>query len=178
MSGTINHKEFMNSMKKREEWRAEHPFRAWLTDIPKYPRRLWNYYSDAVDYIWDFFQRGYRGWATRDAWSWTYHNTKVQIQVLKHLRDNNNGYPADIAKNKHWRIQEAEWKIILDKIINAFELIEKDMNCDLFNFGRDVKKEVIERCEKDGHKVMTNKQQDEIEEGLQLYVKYYRNLWD
>lgn len=180
MSSFKSHDDFMKEMKKREEWRADNPFKAWLSDIPSYPRKLWRYYSDACDWFVYFIQRGFRGYADIDLWNWSYYNSKLQLKALKHLQKIAHGYPSNMTKGKHWRYQEAEWNIILDKIINAFELLEKEMNGDYFNFGKKCSEQKRKELEKKypDWKIMTEKELQAIEEGLQLYIKYYRNLWD
>lgn len=178
MTKNISYETWKQKWEKHQEWRASHPFFAWLTDIPHYPRRLWNLYSDGIDSIYDFFERGLKGYANRDTWGWTIYNAKLQAKVLKHLRDNKHGYPSCFT-DKEWRIAEAKWNIALDKMIDAFELIVEINEGDYINLGYNPKKEAVERITKDKKfKVVTNSQLDKIKEGLELYVKYYESFWD
>jgi hypothetical protein len=71
---------------------------------------------------------------------------------LKRFREIDLSLPANIT--------DEDWKVILDKIIEAFELIKFEWE-DEYNSTIDEYKE----------------REEKIKEGLSLFAKYYRDLW-
>lgn len=86
------------------------------------------------------------GFDYRDTWNLDYNVAKYVLPRLKHLRNNNEGYPVGLTHKKWLRIE--------DKMIFAFEkLMDKDYFYD-------------------------KKTDKKLQEGLDLFGKYFRNLWD
>lgn len=91
--------------------------------------------------------------------TWNLDNTLAMIILpcLKQLRDTTHGYPASLANYKEDEYEIIDdsganiWKEILNKMINSFERI-----ADISDYEYD----------------------DEVQEGLNLFAKYYCNLWD
>lgn len=98
-----------------------------------------------------WWQRRVRGWDDRDIWSLDITIAKFVLPRLKYLREHHCGYPCDL--------QEIEWDMILDEVIESFELI---IECDGFMFDK----------EEMGIK------QAKIERGLLLFAKHFQGLWD
>ena len=124
----------------------------WLIYDLKY-----NFWYGPIHYIKDtpyrikwWWQRRIRGWDDRDCWSLDVTIAKFIVPRLKHLRDNKMGYPCDLSS-------EIEWNLILDQMIEAFELAQEDSYFCPENYQQ---------------------QQDKLDKGLQLFAKYYQNLWD
>lgn len=87
------------------------------------------------------------------------------------------GYPPNITFE--------EWKEILDKMIVAFELI---INSNEPNFGHtefhtekegNLYKLVVDKSDfnAEEYQKWVNEKNAKIEEGLQLFAKYYQDLW-
>ncbi len=95
-----------------------------------------------------FFQRLFRGWSDNESWDLYYWICKRYLPVLKRLRFYHSGYPTHLTPKK--------WNEILDKIIYSFEMIGED----------------------DFTKTCNPKTQKKIQEGCELFGKYFQNLWD
>jgi hypothetical protein len=93
-----------------------------------------------------FFQRLFRGWDDSDLWGLDLTCSEFMIPRLKRFKLVNDGHPSEFT--------EQEWNDVLDKIINAFELVVKDDKKDLSREERILS-----------------------EEGLLLFAKYFRYLW-
>lgn len=114
----------------------------------------------------------------KETWSLDITFAKYIIPRLKKFKELNNGYPGDEEMDT-----PEKWDDALDKMIQAFEYV---INLDEYwiddprydytdiEFGHD--KELYE-------KVMKNKIAEDIRrleainEGLQLFAKYYMSLW-
>ena len=88
-----------------------------------------------------------RGWCDADTWSLDYTIAKFTLPRLKRFKKINNGFPSSLS--------EKEWNIILDKMIRAFELCILDGDSGLLKL----------------------EYYDEMEEGLELFGKHFRELW-
>jgi len=103
------------------------------------------------------FQKIFRGWSDEDTWSLYSTTARFLAPRLKKFKELNKkseygGYPPDIT--------EEEWDDILDKMILAFDQIVDDDELQLYESGE----ETAARYEK-------------IHEGLDLFKKYYFDLW-
>lgn len=118
-----------------------------------------------------------------DSWSADHTLALIAAPLLKQLRDTTHGYPGEKGMTM------AKWKKILDKMIWSFEQITDDDNESQFYSGEidwietplpngDV------RCTKgpnDTFKVDMKgmaKHNKKIQDGLDLFGKYFRSLWD
>ena len=100
------------------------------------------------------------GYDPADSWGIDYSMAKWAVPRLKHLRNNLHGCPADFVSQARPTEEEIEkamdtWEGILDKIIWAFEFYI-DENSDYAG----------------------TKEWDRWKDGMNLFVEYYRNLWD
>lgn len=155
-----------------------------------------------------FYQRGTRGWSDRDVWSIDYHLDRVIPPMIRQLKNSKMlGFPntfkcpegcicnINIENNCEPR---NEWHIVLDKIALGFEA-HKDM-MDMFHEDPIIKdywnkripkgsKDIIKELNKElSHEVeevyknrtnfLQNKAEQEIKAGMELFIKYYSNLWD
>jgi len=129
----------------------------------------------------DFIQRGRRGWANSDIWSFDYYLSKVIAKGLYHLKEHRHSHPGDLT--------EGQWVDILNKMINTFKIMRRISEGSIIYIPS---KEFSERkykqwCKviKDINKkhsiydrVLTKKQSKELEEGFRLFQQYFFNLWD
>jgi hypothetical protein len=120
----------------------------WIMDDVKY--NLWwgpiVFIKDIPRHIRWWWQRRTRGWDDRDLWSMDYTIAKFVLPRLKKFREVQIGHPA--------HMQEIEWKIALDEMIEAFKMIELDC------------------CSNDPE------YNSKIDRGLYLFYKHFRDLWD
>lgn len=85
-----------------------------------------------------------------DTWSMDYTLSMVMVHAFKEFKRLTNGHPGTLNSMQ-------EWYAILDKIIEAHELIVQ-MNCDLDYAGNEKKKAKVKK-------------------GLALMSKYWRSFW-
>lgn len=100
-------------------------------------------------------QRLVRGFDDSELWSLDNTITSFILPRLKRFKEITCGYPSGMSKE--------EWNDKLEKMITAFEYLENE------DLGVDDSKSVVDKY-KLREKV--------INEGLELFVKYYNNLWD
>lgn len=98
----------------------------------------------------NYYRRLKYGAGCCDTWSLYYYLAKIILPSLKEFEKSVNGYPTSLS--------EKEWKDILDKMIWSFDYI---LN------GEDDWSNTLENQEN------YKKQQ----EGLELFGKYFTNLW-
>jgi len=145
-----------------------------------------------------FLQRLSRGFDDSDTWWLSGTIAKFVLPRLRHLRAYHAGYPASLRNS-------IEWKRIMDKMVIALEAVEIKNDFDMsevilrwerlkklvkenkheFNFlpedeavRDEVLKKIIigfEAIIRDDWEETSNK---EIEEGLDLFRKYFESLWD
>ena len=88
-----------------------------------------------------------------DTWNLDHTFSRIMLPAFIKFKENLRGWPANLDSTG----PETEWNIILDKIIRAHTLLLD---------------ESIEQYLHDGHPLNM-----EVEEGLELMVKYWRNFW-
>mgnify|MGYP003417378443 CR=1 FL=1 len=92
-------------------------------------------------------QRMENGFDDSETYSLDFVISQFILPRLKRFRELTNGFPSDLSSM-------TEWKIILDKMIAAFEL--------------DVKR---------FEGTFTDIEQKVLDEGFELFFKYYHSLW-
>jgi len=146
-----------------------------------------------------------RGWNQSELWCLSTIICLFVLPRLKELRQNVQGHPADFSKECYGEVYDddcnddfenglEEWKKVLDKMIFSFECIASD-NDDIdyppinykteqreggFYFVMDGTPEEIQQHDKDFaiFKEKRDARQIIVNEGLQLFAKYFENLWD
>lgn len=130
-----------------------------------------------------------------DTWNMDSTLANIILPMLKQLKATKHGIPShffsdsadaqlrfDFYEDNHFKDGEAQWNVVLDKMIFAFDHIVDDSWEDAFSTGEfDRTKDLCSEgwkgtyvCDYDGIKAVTV----QIQEGLELFGKYYRNLWD
>ena len=94
-----------------------------------------------------FWQRLTRGWDDSDTWDLDSTLAWWLVPRLKRFKELTNGYPGGLTEKK--------WDEILDKIICAFSLISKEQ------WDWETDKEKVRQ----------------VDEGLDLFRKWYFDLW-
>lgn len=104
-----------------------------------------------------FLQRKIRGWDDSDTWSMNITLSKLIVPRLKRFKELKSGVPCfeHIDPNGNYAEAEKYWDECIDKMILAFELIADDDSTAWYS---------AESTEK-------------INEGLDLFRKYFSNLW-
>lgn len=106
-----------------------------------------------------FLQKRIRGFSDEELWSLDITIIKFIYPRLKRFRDlGPHSFPSELNSYQ-------EWQDILDKMVNAFEIIIEDINEDrLFLF---LSSDIVQQ-----EKIQT------VEEGLELFHKWFFALWD
>ena len=112
-----------------------------------------------IDKIRDFIQRGRKGYANSDLWSFDNWLSRLIANGLREFKGNCYTYPGD-------GISWEEWMAILDEMIECFE--EQCRSLDNIS-GEDFLKKWGERREH---------QRQKLHRGLELLERYYYDLWD
>jgi len=149
------------------------------------PRWCWTEFSYWARRKWQRLTTGFEHHESFDYFHW---NAKMAVPRLKMLRDNLHGCPAEFApEGKDVEEGVKEWKEILNKIIWSFENIDNEPNPKKPD-DYDPRHTRIEY--EDGsvaYEPFDDRKWDwseaeehakKVQEGLDLYGKYYLNLWD
>jgi hypothetical protein len=99
--------------------------------------------------VW-FFQRLTRGWDDRELWSLDCTLAKHALPRLRRFRATLHGHPGEITHE--------EWESILDKMIWSMDYIAGDRQW--------------------GHNDQWQEDEKRCDEGIALFGKYFRGLWN
>jgi hypothetical protein len=138
-----------------------------------------------------FFQRGWNGYSDFDVWGFNSYLARIICGGLKELRKYKTGYPCmiidendmesdgNIKRDKFYR---RKWKLMLGKMIFAFEMLANDKIDVVLNYDelkpRQIKA-MAQTEQKFKHKMYSTKEESkQIREGLELFCKYFQCLWD
>jgi len=132
----------------------------------------------------DFFQRGRRGWANSDTWSFELYLSKIIVEGVRYLKKINYTLPT-------WKEGKTElecineWDCILNTIINTFELAKEISEGKIYylplkDFTEKEYKRVIKALKNSKHrmKVLTRKEVKEFEKGFDLFKEHFFSLED
>lgn len=109
-------------------------------------------------------------------WSVDYYLTPIILDALVQFRENHeHGVPYEFTVDENgkeidFNQAEINWHSTIDKMINAFRLMQLD------NDGKIP--EYYDRVDYKYDEELYKNQQLQIEEGLLLFAKYFRGLWD
>lgn len=105
-------------------------------------------------------------WSDKDIWSLDYTIAKFALPRIKRLKEVTHGYPSCFSEPE-------EWDKVLDEMIFAMDFIanckEDDYYPDLKDMKRDISKEEWQPL---------RDAQTRTQNGLDLFGKHFRNLWD
>lgn len=115
------------------------------------------YLTNQIKWAW---QRVFRGYDDRWHWDLHYELSRVIAENLRWLQKNNHGCPNEFFDMTAKDNECHKWSEILGKMAQGFEAIRK-INEDMLFEGDEYEK-LMEQYNK----------------GMELFVKYYRCLWD
>lgn len=147
--------------------------------------KLWHWYIKA--YVRDikyYFKKRYQtlttGFPYEQVWNFKNWHSEVVTPRLKHLRNNLHGYPSTLESVE-------EWQEILDKMIWSFEHHD-DFVEPIYSDDYDHRYEVTKVDGGCSYKSMNEtgtidwtpvqEHNNKVQEGLELFAKYYVSLWD
>lgn len=129
----------------------------------------WRYF--VVHRIGGYVQRGRRGWASHDTWSFDTYLSEVIAGGLRELAEYGHGYPCDFPGEfegwQAWLREKADW----------FEWYAKDEDGTSDELGwirKDLTREE-RRARMDAYQAKMDKFFNEV---LPDFCKYFGNLWD
>lgn len=105
-----------------------------------------------------------------DTWNMDHTLALLIVPMLKQLKKTKHGVPGDFVfgeSDEDYKKAEEAWDLVLDKMIWSFNTILRE-----FDFEEDFWKDG--KYNKDAYYAY----QEHINEGLQLFGKYYQALWD
>ena len=127
-----------------------------------------------------FIQRGRRGYADCDWWDLKSHLCSIIVPNLRRMAKEGNGCPSEFwetkTNNECWK-----WEEILEQMAQAFEIAE-DPDNHLYtrwtemSGGYDDRASGNLRKEIDFEALENNRRK--MIRGLELFAKYFENLWD
>lgn len=172
-----------------EKERKENPVLFYLKEIYYFFYRLWNYqikrFPKEVKY---FFQRGIKGYADKDVWSFDHYLAHVILAGLLDIKKSKAGIPATIDPTTNTReYDEKRWNDILDRMIDGFMLLVDCVDGDRLEYGgwisanengtREENRERMNLLFKDLCRFTTEEEEKKIEEAFNLFRDNFFNLW-
>ncbi len=123
----------------------------------------WRYPLEAIRDLWRqtiwFVQRGLYGWADCDWWGLDDYLSTWLPYALRQYKKSGMSYPGWGSANT-----AKKWYAILEKMARGFEAVQELSDLEFGN-----QKEYSEK---------RDKLKKETEEGMKLFTKWFRNLWD
>lgn len=133
---------------------------------------MWQQYSGLFKNLKWYWQRATRGYADCDVWSLDGYLSEIIPPVIRKLKTGC-GCPSELYDKEKVNDECWKWKKILEEIAQGFEAY-RGLN--------EMKYYVNKKTEKGyEHSVDVEKQknfQEKFDRGIELFVKYYTNLWD
>jgi hypothetical protein len=166
-----------------ESWehRKETTFENHCKDVYYWFYRFLKHFSPSYmsGYIKRAYQRCTRGWSDRDLWSLDYTIAKFALPRLKELKKIKHGtptlfFPPDKYSytDEEYDVAKAEWDKVLDEIIFAMDYIA---NCREWDYYP--KKTWPEKPAAEDYTEL-HEVEKRVQEGLILFGKHFRALWD
>lgn len=121
-----------------------------------------------------FIQRGIRGWADCDVWSFDSYLNKIIISGLKRLKENHQGCPSDLWDEYAVNQECHKWYFIIDEMIQGFEAADTIVNGHCMYFSEIDNGMMEYRLDKEQLENLSKK----YKRGMKLFSEYYLNLWD
>lgn len=122
-----------------------------------------------------FIQRGRRGYSDRDLWDFDSYLSEIIPPAVRHLAKNASGCPGETWDVKQVNNECHVWKEILEEIAQGFEAATQIKS--LSRFSKWLKTEegfYDHKVEKEKDKQLAAK----FDKGMELFAKYFLNLWD
>jgi hypothetical protein len=149
--------------------------------------------SYEVKKLYWFFQRGFRGWASCDTWSFSGYIARVIKGGIKYLRDKKQGIPAEffpegMTHPEVEKVAEERWTVVLDEIIWSFDMADRVNNSDVHMYieswteekNIEMANSLKELAHKKGYEpdhYMTKAEYERMQNGFQLFIKHFWSLW-
>lgn len=130
-----------------------------LTIVEKFYYRIKRFWENKIKYpIKWFFQRGIRGYDDRAHWNMNWWFLKIAPKIIREIKERTPGTPVDIEYD--------EWMNILEKMASYFENSLKEEDLSYEDYGEYEK--YIEHLKK---------QKENLDAGLELFIRHFNDLW-
>jgi len=116
-----------------------------------------------------FIQRGRRGWADCDTWSFNNYLTGIIVGGLKRLKEDHHGCPGDLWDKKAVNDECHKWREILDEMIQGFEAYLAYSDNIFYKrciFEKEIDLKQIENL------------REKYKRGMALFAEWFLSLWD
>ena len=120
-----------------------------------------------------FIQRGRRGWADEDVWDFDDYLCDIIVDGIKLLKKANHGCPSDLYDASNTNNECAQWESILEEIIQGFIATKEIKGMECIKWVK-TEKGLTRELDEELLKHLTKKH----ERGMELFSKYFMNLWD
>jgi len=117
-----------------------------------------------------FIQRGRRGYSDEDLWGFNDYLCKIIPPALRHLK-NGTGCPGDLWDGKAKNDECHKWDEILEEMAQGFEATEEIGNPKMMWVEKDKWEQEVDVLK---YKQLNKK----YNRGMDLFKKYFMNLWD
>jgi hypothetical protein len=147
---------------------------------------IWSWISDRPRIVKSFFQRGKKGWADSDTWSFDMYLAKVIRDGLIHFKKDLISLPHDLTKE--------QWELILNDIVFTFDCAWKITGGGPFgdelryiksaNYTDEWYNKTLEICKSLNEKYdcndrpMTLEEIKRYENGYKYFAEYFLDLWN
>ena len=164
--------EFKQTLLDEKKWKEDHPVLASLRDFKDFfqytiPRK-YNDWRFETKMAW---QRVFRGYDDRYWWGHFHEHSRITLEALKTFRAKHMGSPSQFFGFDSTNEQgHAQWDEILDKMIAGFQASIDMDDVYITNEAGEYDSKATQKEYKRLEKIQN--------EGLQLYIKHYRSLWD
>lgn len=121
-----------------------------------------------------FIQRGTRGWSDEDAWDADHYLGKIIAGMVRRIAKGGYGCPDGFYDDKRKNNECHKWKEVLEEIAQGFEAAEqmKDLSFSHMREKKDGKYDSSIKMKKQRQLAV------KYERGMELFSKYFLNLWD
>ena len=122
-----------------------------------------------------FIQRGRKGYSEKDTWDFHSYLSEIIPSAIRQYREKGTGCPSGLWDKEAKNDECHRWHEVLEEIAQGFEAAEEINN----SFGCRYKKELKDGAftyeyDKKRAKLLTEK----YNRGMDLFKKYFLNLWD
>jgi hypothetical protein len=133
---------------------------------------IFHYPREARDQMKWAWQRVFRGWDDRAAWSYNGWFLRYTPEILEEMKKNLHGYPGNFVDTFGQDGAFEAWKQVLTDMIEGFELARK-VDEDMLIYKEDVSEEILKNFE-EGEVVS----RASVNKAFEYLSKHIHNLWD
>jgi len=120
----------------------------------------------------NFYQRGKRGWAEEDVWSFDTYLAKIIRDSIRHLAKNNIGCPSEFYDADKVNNECQRWEELLEEIASGFDAYLDDCAFDLRK--RLEKGKIVTELDK----AVELNRREKVDRAFDLLKEHFPGLWD